>query len=358
MKTLRVQNLVRKFGQHVVVDNVSFSVRAGEFLTLLGPSGCGKTSLLRCIAGLDRPAAGRIDLGDVSLTDADRGLFLPPERRGMGMVFQSYAIWPHMNVFENVAFPLREARVDAKELRARVMDVLSTVGLSHLHDRGAPLLSGGQQQRVALARALVSKPDVLLLDEPLSNLDAKLRDEMRHELREMQAKLGITSILVTHDHDEALTLSDRVLIIRDGRIEQQGDPRELYEQPQSAFVMDFLGDVNQISTAVVERGGRMYAAAVGSSHPFEIELQPGHKLKTGDKATLAFRPTDVGLVKADADAGHAVVDAVIYKGNRLEYIMALGTTRLRVVSPLNTGISTGEWVRLSYDPSAMRVWRT
>src|SRR5262249_50917737 len=190
-------------------------------------------------------------------------VFVSPERRGMGMVFQSYAIWPHMTVFENFAFPLRELRVPRREIGERVMAILDTVGLGGLHDRPAPLLSGGQQQRVALARALVSNPEVLLLDEPLSNLDARLREEMRFELRDMQARLGLTSIFVTHDQAEAMTLSDRIVVMNAGRIEQEGRPEDVYQRPRTRFVMDFLGRANHLPARIARSGDGCRVAIVG-----------------------------------------------------------------------------------------------
>src|SRR5262245_58127938 len=246
MQAVRATGLVKAFGPLIAVNTLSLEAKAGEFLTLLGPSGCGKTTTLRLIAGLERPDRGEIHLGDRLLSSATTGLFVPPERRGMGMVFQSYAIWPHMTVFENVAFPLRELRRPRTEIRERVMAILNTVGLGALADRPAPMLSGGQQQRVALARALVSNPQVLLLDEPLSNLDARLREEMRFELRDMQARLGITSIFVTHDQAEAMTLSDRIIVMHAGRVEQGGRPEDVHQRPRTRFVMDFLGRANQL----------------------------------------------------------------------------------------------------------------
>ena len=268
MGTVRATGLVKMFGTVTAVNDLSFEAKAGEFLTLLGPSGCGKTTTLRLVAGLERPDRGEIQVGGRLLSSATSGLFVPPERRGMGMVFQSYAIWPHMTVFENVAFPLQELRVPRAEIRERVMTILGTVGLGELHARPAPMLSGGQQQRVALARALVSNPEVLLLDEPLSNLDARLREEMRFELREMQAKLGITSVFVTHDQAEAMTLSDRIVVMNAGRIEQEGSPQEVYQRPSTRFVMDFLGRANHLPARPTAGRSRLqtHVAADRSGH--------------------------------------------------------------------------------------------
>jgi iron(III) transport system ATP-binding protein len=221
VKDIRVVGLAKAFGRTPAVDHVGFDVPAGWLATLLGPSGCGKTTTLRLLAGLEKPDAGEVHVGGRLLTSAPRAVFVAPEKRRMGMVFQTYAIWPHMTVFENIAFPLREKRVPAAEVRERVMAALRMLGLEGFHDRPAPLLSGGQQQRVALGRALVANPDVLLLDEPFSNLDARLREEMRLELKELQARVGVTTVFVTHDQAEAMILSDRVFVMSAGRIAQQ-----------------------------------------------------------------------------------------------------------------------------------------
>src|SRR2546422_4589811 len=222
-------------------QDVSFEVPPGKLFTLLGPSGCGKTTTLRSIAGLERPRAGEILVGGEIIYSSTKQVFVPPNRRGLGMVFQSYAIWPHMTVFENAAFPLQvgKKRSPRKQIQERVMRVLKVVALEEMAERQATDLSGGQQQRLALARALVLEPPLLLLDEPLSNLDAKLREEMRFELKRLQRELGITGIYVTHDQVEALAMSNRVAVMRDGRIEQVGAPRAVYESPSSRFVADF-----------------------------------------------------------------------------------------------------------------------
>src|SRR5499433_3913094 len=299
MGTVRASGLVKTFGSVVAVNDLSFEAKAGEFLTLLGPSGCGKTTTLRLVAGLERLDRGEIQVGGRPLSSTQSGLFVPPERRGMGMVFQSYAIWPHMTVFENVAFPLQELRVPRAEIRDRVMAILGTVGLSGLHARPAPMLSGGQQQRVALARALVSNPEVLLLDEPLSNLDARLREEMRFELRDMQARLGITSIFVTHDQAEAMTLSDRIIVMRGGHIEQEGRPEDVYQRPRTPFVMDFLGRANHLPARIaLDDDGRRIAIVAGGCG---VPLLDAAEWDDGAEVLLAFRPEAVRAHAADRD---------------------------------------------------------
>ena len=231
----------------LAVKGISFRVRAGEQLTLLGPSGCGKTTTLRAIAGLERPSAGAIRIGGETMYASAEGINIPAEKRGLSMVFQSYAIWPHMTVFENVAYGLRVRRKSRQEILTRVREALALVQMGPYENRPASALSGGQQQRVALARACVFQPSVLLFDEPLSNLDAKLRADMRIELRELQHRLGITSVYVTHDLEEALAMSDRIVVMRDGNIEQIGSPTEIYNLPRNAFVADFIGSSNLIA---------------------------------------------------------------------------------------------------------------
>jgi len=246
---IEVEKLVKSYGTDgkrapAAVNEISFTVPAGEVVTLLGASGCGKTTTLRCIAGLVSPDAGRIQLGQRVVYDSGRRVNVAPDKRDLGMVFQSYAIWPHMTVKENVAFPLRCRSVARASIEKKVATALELVGLAHLADRLAPNLSGGQQQRVALARAIVAEPDVLLLDEPLSNLDAKLRDDMRGELRRLQRRLGLTMCFVTHDQTEAMGLADTVVLMRDGEIVEAGSPRQLYEAPRDAYTASFLGSSN------------------------------------------------------------------------------------------------------------------
>ena len=356
MGTVRASGLVKTFGSVVAVNDLSFEAKAGEFLTLLGPSGCGKTTTLRLVAGLERPDRGEIQVGDRPLSSTESGLFVPPERRGMGMVFQSYAIWPHMTVFENVAFPLQELRVPRAEIRERVMAMLGTVGLGALHARPAPMLSGGQQQRVALARALVSNPQVLLLDEPLSNLDARLREEMRFELREMQARLGITSIFVTHDQAEAMTLSDRIVVMNAGRIEQEGTPEEVYQRPSTRFVMDFLGRANHLPARIAkgEDGGLM--AEVDESG-FRLPLAGSVSFSIGQEVLLAFRPEAVEAQVAETDgAWVGVVRSSVYVSGHIEYVVAMGQITVRTTGPEDARLPHDTRAKLCVSPRAVRVW--
>src|SRR5215510_2470717 len=253
---IRVEGLTKTFraGKDVVtaVASIDFEVAAGEMVTLLGPSGCGKTTTLRCIAGLEKPDGGRITIGDRPVVNVAANIFVPPHQRNLGMVFQSYAIWPHMTVLENVAYALEGKRMPKAERRRLAMEALATVKLADLADRPAPRLSGGQQQRVAIARALVGKPQVLLFDEPLSNLDAKLRIEMRSELRRIQRQTGLSSIYVTHDQAEALAVSDWIVVMKEGRIIERGRPLDMYRYPRHIFTAQFLGVTNLIAGTVEE----------------------------------------------------------------------------------------------------------
>src|ERR1051325_5901427 len=243
---IEVENLEVHFGAVPAVRGINFTVLHGEQLTLLGPSGCGKTTTLRAIAGLEKPVAGEIRIDGVSIYSSARNINVPAEKRGLSMVFQSYAIWPHMSVFDNVAYGLRVRRESAADIKDKVMRALALVQMQTFSERRASQLSGGQQQRVALARSFIFQPSVLLFDEPLSNLDAKLRADMRIELRELQHRLGITSVYVTHDLEEALAMSDRIVVMRDGLIAQVGSPNEIYNRPRNAFVADFIGSANLI----------------------------------------------------------------------------------------------------------------
>src|ERR1700754_4531824 len=267
MSTVSLEGVSRSFGDFVAVNGIDLRVSEGEFLTLLGPSGCGKTTTLRMVAGLEQNTGGRISIGNEVVSDAARGIFVPSERRRLGMVFQSYAIWPHMTVFDNVAYPLRVRRRPAAEIRDLVSRALRLVEMEGFADRPAPALSGGQQQRVAIARALVFEPTVLLLDEPLSNLDAKLRLQMGEEFRAIQRRLGMTTLYVTHDQSEAMMLSDRVVVMQAGRVLQIGKPEEIYRYPANRTVAGFFGTPNLL-TASVEAcaridGGKVRLDVVG-----------------------------------------------------------------------------------------------
>ncbi|WP_420637845.1 ABC transporter ATP-binding protein [Candidatus Poriferisocius sp.] len=274
------------------VKGIDVEVPDGELVTLLGPSGCGKTTTLRCIAGLESPDEGRIRIGGRTVFSSEERIRVPTNRRNTGMVFQSYAIWPHMTVLENVAYPLRVGRISKSEVRQRVNDALDLVGLSELADRPAPNLSGGQQQRVALARALVSEPEVLLFDEPLSNLDAQLRESMRQEIREVQQRLGIAALYVTHDQTEALAISDQVIVMSDGEILDIGPPQRIYERPSSHFVAEFIGLANIFEVADVKEDGGLMTARCDLG-TIRFPRDPG--ALSSDEVSVLVRLEDVSL---------------------------------------------------------------
>src|ERR1700744_3125411 len=252
MSNVILEKVSRNFGDFAAVSGVDLRISEGEFVTLLGPSGCGKTTTLRMVAGLEQNTGGRISIGNAVVSDAARGLFVPAERRALGMVFQSYAIWPHMTVFDNVAYSLRGRRMGKPEMQERVLAALKLVEMENYADRPAPALSGGQQQRVAIARALVFEPALLLLDHPLSNLDARLRAQMGVEFRALQKRLGITSLYVTHDQEEAMMLSDRVVVMQAGRVLQIGTPEVIYQRPNSSAVASFFGSPNLLPATAVD----------------------------------------------------------------------------------------------------------
>ncbi len=314
------------------VDGVSFEVAAGEFFTLLGPSGCGKTTTLRCVAGLERTDSGTITVDGNVVSCHQPKTFVPPYKRNIGMVFQSYAIWPHMTVFENVAFPLRvgKERQSGAQLKQRVEKALSVVQLAGYEGRMATQLSGGQQQRLALARALVREPRVLLLDEPLSNLDAKLRDQMRRELRELQRRLGITTLYVTHDQVEALSMSSRIAVMANGHIVQEGTPREIYQRPTSRFAADFVGNTNLLEGEILGRsdlGGMYLQTAAG-----RIQATCPEGVTAGEKVTLSVRPENVRL-HTEAPSGavnvlQGIVEQRMFMGEYLDCRVRVGEATL------------------------------
>jgi iron(III) transport system ATP-binding protein len=334
---IRVEHLSKSFSGTRVLDDVSFTVKDQEFVTLLGPSGCGKTTTLMCIAGFQAPDEGLIACGDDTFVDRSARLDLAAERRNLGMVFQSYAIWPHMTVAQNVAFPLRVRRMPKRAISARVAEVLALVELGEHAGRYPHQLSGGQQQRVALGRAIGYSPAVLLLDEPFSNLDAKLRQRARDWLKGLQHTLGLTTVFVTHDQDEALSMSDRILLMNGGRILREGTPQEVYRQPRERFVAEFLGQCNFLSGTVTAGpdGGAILKTAEFSDG---IAVPEHH---AGPNGTIAVRPEDIEISRpgapGDGPAG-TVLDAS-YLGDHYQCRVAVGTVQLFVRSqrPLPQG---------------------
>ncbi|MEX1333761.1 MAG: ABC transporter ATP-binding protein [Candidatus Limnocylindrales bacterium] len=339
--TVELRGLVKRFGKDVyAVNDVDLYIERGELLTLLGPSGCGKTTALRLIAGLEQPTVGQILLDD---EDVAR---LPAYLRDITMVFQSYALFPHMNVFENVAYGLRVARRPKEEIGSRVEEALAMVGLEGLAHRTPSQLSGGQQQRVALARALVIRPRVLLFDEPLSNLDAKLRKRVRDDIRELQQRLGITSVYVTHDQEEALAISDRVVVMREGVIEQTGSPHDLYTRPASRFVADFIGSANFLPGRY--DGQQIDLLGYRWAHEQDIAAGP---------VTVMVRPEAVEFARDDEPALEATLMSHAYLGAATEYVFDVAGTEL-FATMSGGGMSAGEKgdrVRLRLKPTAVSL---
>jgi iron(III) transport system ATP-binding protein len=328
-------------------EDVTFTVPEGRLFTLLGPSGCGKTTTLRSIAGLERPKAGEITVNDRVVFSSSKGVFIAPNRRGFGMVFQSYAIWPHMNVFQNAAFPLEVAGNGRAGIRDRVMRVLTAVQLDHLAARDATALSGGQQQRLALARALVMEPALLLLDEPLSNLDAKLREKMRFELKRLQRELKITTVYVTHDQSEALALSHQIAVMNEGRIQQIGTPREIYERPASQFVADFVGNTNFIHGTVASGFSRI---TVGTEFG-DVAVTTEQDLRPDDRVAISVRPEDVELFEtrpSGANVWEGRVDQKVFLGEAVDFQVSVGPRTLlsRQHPTLRTKVGEAIFVRL------------
>jgi len=367
MPGIEVSQLKKQFGAFVAVHQVDLEAKPGEMLTLLGPSGCGKTTTLRMIAGLEDPSAGTIRAGARTIFDSAKAVNVPTENRGLGMVFQSYAIWPHMTVAENVAFPLKMRSVPKAQTAELVRDVLKMVGLDGLESKPATRLSGGQQQRIAFARALVFKPDLLLLDEPLSNLDAKLREHMRFELKMMKRNLDVTSIYVTHDQEEALTLSDRIVVMNRGRVEQIGTPEEIYDQPATRFVAEFIGKANMIALApgaVRQNGGAAVDVPTFDGHlrivVHEDRIRPEGPGK-GDAATAAqasaghlfIRPEKINLC-SERGAGDGVwvpgrIKDKAYVGDRHDILVDINdAATIRVSAPTGTSWSIGDAAYLGF----------
>jgi iron(III) transport system ATP-binding protein len=354
-----VENLRKTFvapGNVVVnaVDGITLGVDTGKLITLLGPSGCGKTTTLRCLAGLERPEEGRIVIANETVCDTARGIHVSASDRGIGMVFQSYAIWPHMTVFENVAFPLRVARdrkYSAAEVRDKVLRALEMVRMSGFETRPATQLSGGQQQRLAFARGLVREPQILLLDEPLSNLDAKLREQMRVELKQLQKRLGITTVYVTHDQSEALALSDEIAVFNFGKIIQRGTPQEIYRQPKSQFVADFIGSANFINGKVKEVADG--TAVVETAHgPFRCIF--GQEVAAGQAVLVSARPEDFALSGGPlADGLNALKGKIthrVFLGEVVDYLIDTGEGEIRVRAKPEAEFSIGQAVQLGVSP--------
>jgi len=329
--TLEVTDLRKQFAiGRPAIDGVSFAVPTGEIVVLLGPSGCGKTTTLRCVAGLEHPTSGEISIAGRVVSSPERGILVPPRSRDLGMVFQSYAVWPHMTVRQNVVYPLKHRNIARAEANRKVDEVLELVGLSEYADRPVVALSGGQMQRVALARSIVYRPQLLLLDEPLSNLDAKLRLRLRDDLRVILKQTGMTALYVTHDQAEAVVLGDRIGVMRDGKLLQIGTPDQIYNRPADLFVANFTGATNELAGTLVQCNGEFGVVDFGDGRRAEAALL--HPLAAGEKVRIALRPENIAIGKADgANSFTARVVEARYQGTQTVYDIDLFGHRLEVL---------------------------
>ncbi|MBW2028513.1 MAG: ABC transporter ATP-binding protein [Deltaproteobacteria bacterium] len=356
---IRVESLSKCYdtgrGKVRAVRDMDFEVERGEFFTLLGPSGCGKSTTLRCVAGLERPESGRIYIGDDLVFCGETRLFVPPNKRNIGMVFQSYAIWPHMTVFDNVAYPLRvsKKRFSRKEIRDKVEEALLMVRLGGLFERPATQLSGGQQQRLALARAITREPNILLLDEPLSNLDAKLREEMRIELRDLVRRLGITTLYVTHDQIEALAMSDRIAVMSEGVLQQLDRPAQLYNSPKNKFVASFLGAANLFSGEVEldSAGGARGTVNTELGHLI-CHLPEGMKNK--DRVIVSARPEKIGIFQEKPPEGENLIrgnlQSIVFLGDSTDCRVGVKDLSVRVKTVSTGSLKEGDSIYIQLDP--------
>ena len=354
MSSLTIEGLSKDFGPVRVVTDLNLHVAEGEMLVLVGPSGCGKTTTLRCIAGLESPSAGRITIGSRAVTEIAAGINVPPERREIGMVFQSYAVWPHMTVFNNVAYPLRAIGVPRKDIPERVMRALKLVQLDHLAERYSSQISGGQQQRVALARSLVGEPKLLLFDEPLSNLDAGLRVQMRIEIKELQKRLGFTAVYVTHDQTEAMAIADRIAVMDRGVIRQLGSPRDIYDRPANVFVAGFMGTTNVIEGTVgaVATGEAVVRAVNG----MDILVARTEGIASGQPVHVSVRPEAASVSKhapvgAPPNVWPAKVTLSTFLGDAIVYRVDVQGQKLEVHAPTTEVFDSGAEVFVTVPPS-------
>lgn len=358
MAFIEIRNLFKRFKNVVAVNHIELEVNKGEMLTLLGPSGCGKTTTLRCIAGLEKPEEGDVVIDGKPMVSEG---FVHPSKRGIGMVFQNYAVWPHMKVYKNIVYGLRLQRISKRSVKERALEVLELVGLKGLEERYPAQLSGGQQQRVALARALVRNPKVLLLDEPLSNLDAKLREKMRFEIKSLVRRMGITAVYVTHDQAEAMVISDRIAVMESGNVVQVGTPQDIYERPANRFVADFIGTTNFLAGEVVqvlqeadrvylrtEFGQKMLCKTPSSAAP-----------KAGKTVYASIRPEDVAVFVDPPQSRENLFKGTIvhraYLGNFLYFFVSVDGTMIRVQVPHHLPQDEGQEVYLVLDPQKCMI---
>ena len=351
MSSVTIQNVTKSFGNTVVLENFDAVFQNGEFITLLGPSGCGKTTMLRIIAGFEKPTSGCVKFDD-RVVSSDK-VFIPPEKRDIGMVFQSYAVWPHMTVFDNVAYPLRIKKMDKDVIQKKVDRVLAMVHLTQYAQRIPSQLSGGQQQRVALARALVVEPSVLLFDEPLSNLDAKLRVSMRTEIRRIQHTLGITAVYVTHDQAEAMSISDRIIVMKGGVIEQMGTPKECYYHPANAFVADFIGEANFLDGEIRETLGAECRVTINGK---DVLLKNPDGFRAGQKVQMVLRPEAARIGETGMLPCRVALSC--FMGAYQNYHVIVGSTLIKIADycPVNKRIfEVDETAYLSFDADCVHI---
>ena len=358
MAFIEIQGLFKRFKSVVAINRIQLEVNEGEMLTLLGPSGCGKTTTLRCIAGLEKPEDGDIVIDGRPMLSQG---FVPPSKRGIGMVFQNYAVWPHMKVFNNIAYGLKLQKVPKKQIRESVHDVLELVGLGGLENRYPSQLSGGQQQRVALARALGRNPKVLLLDEPLSNLDAKLREELRFEIKNLVRRMGITSVYVTHDQAEAMVISDRIAVMESGNVVQLGTAQEIYQKPANKFVADFIGTMNFIPGEIIQAHPETNQVTVSTQISEKLLCQTTDigDATAGKEVHASIRPEDVEVFTEPPQAAENVFKGTIinkaYLGNFLYFFIKINDTMLRVQVHHHLPQEEGQEIYLFLDPQKCMV---
>jgi ABC-type Fe3+/spermidine/putrescine transport system ATPase subunit len=367
---LTATGLRKQFGSFVAVDNLDIDLRPGEILALLGPSGCGKTTTLRMLAGLEQPTRGRIVFDGTTFASVEDAVFLPPDKRNVGMVFQSYALWPHMSAFGNVSYPLRIRGVAPSEIRERVARILGMFGLANHASHAVHQLSGGQQQRVALARALIYEPRLMLFDEPFSNLDAQLRTQMRVELKALQKTFRMTGVFVTHDQIEALSIADRVAIMRNGRIEQIGRPEEVYDRPATRFVRDFLGKSVALRGRAVDapRDGRVTVALAGAGGEIRLSLSAGHhRFLANDPVEIAVRPEHItarvpggGTLGNTPGPGTSAIEGrienLLFTGDSYESRISFGPDSILLELPRNPAWRENQPVTLEFGDHNATLW--
>lgn len=360
---LELRSVGKRFDEVIAVTDLSLSVRQGEILALLGPSGCGKTTTLRMVAGLEDPTDGEISYGGRIVASAVSNTFVPPNKRNMGMVFQSYALWPHMTVYENVAHPLKLRGRSKSKIHDQVSSILKTVGMAGFENRPIPKLSGGQQQRVALARAIIYEPKMLLLDEPFSNLDAQLRTQMRIELRSIQRRLGMTTLFVTHDQVEALSIADRIAVIDNGRLIQVGAPQEVYRRPTSKIVRDFLGRVISFAGRVTTIGANEAAVEFEGFGDALLVATTATNFVPGANVEVSIRPEDVvvkpvsdGAARDGQNSIRAQVDTLLFVGDHWEGLIRFGQESVLLHLPHTVDWKESQQVDLVFPPASLQLW--